>query len=405
MLEHLDTLIAFVVVMAVVSLMITIITQMVSALLALRGTNLKWGIEELLKTVHPEVGVQAEALARRVLSHPLISDSALADSWIGSKIPAVGGRWRLATAIRVEELVRVLGAVTNDTKETNELREAANQILSKIDPDAPGRISAIAVEIQKLAPHETEKAGQLIRQVTETAQRARGNLEAWFHSAMDRTSQRFVLRMRLWTVVFSVVVAFAIQLDSVSLLTQLYSDVELRARLVAGADAITNQANQILGNTGSAVPSAYVNAVTQLKETLPEAEGLSDPPAFASREDAETWLRAQFGGGQRTERIIGEYRELVQAQLRSAIDRLKDQASSLRAEAGRSGIWLIPDPYPGLRAFLWSMCPVNKQFWGILVSAGLLGLGAPFWFNGLKTLATLRPILATKEQGERQTRA
>jgi hypothetical protein len=31
---------------------------------------------------------------------------------------------------------------------------------------------------------------------------------------------------------------------------------------------------------------------------------------------------------------------------------------------------------------------------GIIVSAALLGLGAPFWFSLLKNLTTLRPALA-----------
>jgi len=32
---------------------------------------------------------------------------------------------------------------------------------------------------------------------------------------------------------------------------------------------------------------------------------------------------------------------------------------------------------------------------GILATAGLLALGAPFWFNLLKNLMSLRPALAT----------
>jgi hypothetical protein len=35
-----------------------------------------------------------------------------------------------------------------------------------------------------------------------------------------------------------------------------------------------------------------------------------------------------------------------------------------------------------------------SHFWGMATSAALLSLGAPFWFNLLKTLSNLRPILA-----------
>ena len=39
---------------------------------------------------------------------------------------------------------------------------------------------------------------------------------------------------------------------------------------------------------------------------------------------------------------------------------------------------------------------------GIALSAILLSLGAPFWYNALKDLVGLRPILARKEQAHRE---
>jgi hypothetical protein len=41
---------------------------------------------------------------------------------------------------------------------------------------------------------------------------------------------------------------------------------------------------------------------------------------------------------------------------------------------------------------------------GIALSAILLSLGAPFWYNALKDLVGLRPILARKEQAHREQR-
>ena len=44
--------------------------------------------------------------------------------------------------------------------------------------------------------------------------------------------------------------------------------------------------------------------------------------------------------------------------------------------------------------------PTEKSWWfnhlfGLALSAGLLTLGAPFWFNLLKNLMNLRPAVAT----------
>ena len=40
----------------------------------------------------------------------------------------------------------------------------------------------------------------------------------------------------------------------------------------------------------------------------------------------------------------------------------------------------------------------------IALSAMLLSLGAPFWYNALKDLVGLRPLLARKEQAHREQR-
>jgi hypothetical protein len=37
---------------------------------------------------------------------------------------------------------------------------------------------------------------------------------------------------------------------------------------------------------------------------------------------------------------------------------------------------------------------------GVLMTAGLLSLGAPFWFNALKSMTNLRPVVASKEEAE-----
>jgi hypothetical protein len=59
---------------------------------------------------------------------------------------------------------------------------------------------------------------------------------------------------------------------------------------------------------------------------------------------------------------------------------------------------LMPDPYPQPFYNYWT--PGWSHFWGVVVSAALLSLGAPFWFNLLKSLSSLRPVLAGKEQNE-----
>src|SRR5215831_10593403 len=88
MFEKLDTLIAFAVVMLGLSMIITILTQMLSAFLSLRGSNLLWGVETLFKQLAPNLvaqGILPKELAQEFLAHGLVSDSSfsrMAKMWV-----------------------------------------------------------------------------------------------------------------------------------------------------------------------------------------------------------------------------------------------------------------------------------------------------------------------------------
>ena len=74
MLEQLDTLIGFVTVITVASLVVTVLTQLVSGVLALRGAHLRNGLVEVVKATAGVAGKEPERLVTAVLTHPLLSD-------------------------------------------------------------------------------------------------------------------------------------------------------------------------------------------------------------------------------------------------------------------------------------------------------------------------------------------
>jgi hypothetical protein len=82
---------------------------------------------------------------------------------------------------------------------------------------------------------------------------------------------------------------------------------------------------------------------------------------------------------------------------RSVITVLRAHAVEINQKLVSSGIELVPDPYPGLITYSgW------HNFFGILTAAGLLSLGAPFWFNILKNLSNLRTVVASRQEQPRQ---
>jgi hypothetical protein len=71
----------------------------------------------------------------------------------------------------------------------------------------------------------------------------------------------------------------------------------------------------------------------------------------------------------------------------SDADKLLDHSASLQHDLASSELQLIPPKWQG-----WM--PTDNELPGLLVSLALLSLGAPLCYNLLKTVASLRPVVA-----------
>src|SRR5438270_5620876 len=115
MLQSVDTAIAFVLIMTVTSVFVTIVVQMCSAALSLRGKNLANALALTFQKLEPSLRGEAHELAAKILSDPLLSDSTRTEK--DMRFAATGEMrhkpWhftdvrcavRLASAIRPEEV-------------------------------------------------------------------------------------------------------------------------------------------------------------------------------------------------------------------------------------------------------------------------------------------------------------
>jgi len=347
MLQWFDTLLGLVIILLAISLVIMILNQIIVAILNLRGNDLKSGIKLLLKNSGLEVDEYVKEISNKVLTHPLISDKSGWSGW-----------WKYATTIRKEECIKIL------------------EIMSK----------------EKGSENWRNKLRENISDIKET-------MENWFDNVMDRVSQIFIRHTRISTIFFSIIVAFTLHLDIFSLFHQIYNDAELRASLVATNNAILNQAEEVIGSS-SVIPAVYKNSILQLKrqDETRITDALGDPPAFNSREDGENWIREKLAGNEHTDSLVIKYGELINTNLSNSVEKMKDRAYSIKDELEKTKLQLVPEPYPGLLKSSFG----ENHFWGVLIMAAFLSLGAPFWFKALKTMSTLRPILAEKEDKEKR---
>jgi len=258
-------------------------------------------------------------------------------------------------------------------------------------------------------------------------------LRSWFDHVMERASRRFTFEARLVTIVLSGIFVFGAHFDAVRLLRSMSEGAELRARLAAIAEALEKHAEQLSRPKESGhtvVPDIYrtamvavlhpapatpesANRKTRAKErekvaaTAAPAEdpvtaeaksiamhALETSPGFASREDAESWLHTTLDGNPARESLTAAYQQEVNAELVSDSDKLIDQSASLKSELARSEFKLFQDER------LSPLSPAEVP--GLLVTIAFLSLGAAFWYNTLKNLASLRPQLATRQDRERK---
>jgi hypothetical protein len=418
MLAYLDTIIAFAVVMLGFSLLITLLNQTISAFLSYRGSNLRWGIQTMLSTLKPGLSGQAKNIANQILTDSIVSDSILARFGNKRILGPLTQRWRLASAIGPDALVRTLARVAADPKNAS-IAADLNTLIDEKDEGAKRKLQMVQDTIGTIlsGTNYQVQVDDLIKQLGTSVQQSVGKVEAWFDISMKRVAQRFTMQIRIWTVVFAFLMAFGVHLDSLNLFNQLLGNPTARQKILDQSGAMLKEAGDILGTqtSGQATttepttsPEVLTRKMKELidkdldkqKEAKPAL--LGTVPSFTSIAEAEKWLRDNLNADdKRKDELAAKYKGYV-------ITGLKDKAKDVASLLQNVGIQFLPEGrsvprWYDLSGWVAFLRPDSKRnLLGILLTAGLLALGAPFWYNALKTLTNLRPMVATRQDQQKQ---
>ena len=402
MLNTLDTVIAFAVIMTVLSLLITLVVQMVSAALSLRGKNLANALALTFQTIDPTIGKYAHSLAAQILCDPIFSDSLwqkknrnLDEN--AQKFIAAQRKLRDATLRRLDDPARA-EAISKATAEVNTAKAAvtipnvrpnretpwgfwaipwsgAMQIATAI---RPGEIYRVLQEMREMTPEEA----QLLDIPKELPEKARGLIAALHRLDLPAIESR-------------------VKLKDIAAAAKIFAPEQQKAVLDS------------LGSFGATVERATTQAYDRFQRW------------FGSGQDrAEQWFQihvrmvtivaaitASIFLQLDTVEIYDKLRhepKLVEALVKAAPGTLEQGAAvqgqldanarekafaDLKEKIDSTGFELLPRGW-------FARWPAEKLWWfnhlfGLALSAGLLTLGAPFWFNLLKNLTNLRPAVAT----------
>ena len=329
MLKTLDILLGLSVVMLMVSLIVTVITEAVTSLLQMRGKHLLEGVIGLLKQVDREFPEHVvDAVGTAILTHPLIRSKGC----------------RFGTVIHREELTKLVLELAAEEGpqhlKTEILTELRDMLARNGITDAKAtleRVRAVALQLELAHPEVSNNLRYSTAFLQEANSRFLAKINGWFDQTIDRVSDRFTRATRIVTFCGSLLIALVLQLDTAQLVNRLSEDSNLRGELVKQAMKVDAQTVAPRPDRSSLVPA------------------LSGPD------------RARLKG-------------LVQ-------DDVIEFPTSLREWTGR-----------------WTLDNFIMKLLGIVLTAALLSLGAPFWYSALKNLIRLRSLIAQKDDEQRETR-
>jgi hypothetical protein len=226
--KSLDVLIGLSVIMLALGMAVTLITQFVTTVLNTRGRNLRRGLANLLAQLDPAFTDElARTVAGAVLTHPLVST-------------ATG---RLGTVVHREEFTKLLlqlaggrSALDEAAKKALAVALAANGIK---DPGVTlAEIRAVSLRLEAADPGLAASVREALAVVGAAPTDLVAKVHNWFDQTMDRVSQRFTASTRAITFAGALLVAFALQVDTISLVNRLAADDALREAFVTGATAM-----------------------------------------------------------------------------------------------------------------------------------------------------------------------
>ena len=336
------------------SLICTAVQEMVSQVFSLRSNMLQKGLIRLLTDA---------TVRNKVLDHPLISSLSN-----GGKIS------RMSYIPPQSFALAVLDVVAPPVAQAHTAQTLRDQIAAL----------PVASDMRQALLPLVDSAGDDLG-------KARANVEAWFNSVMDRVSGTYKRWAQLISLIIALVLAIALNADSLMIIDSLARNDSLRQSLTAAAEKYVKE------HTATSVPSSASAAVVPAPPTL-DAGGKKDGQAAAAGKTGapgtkETQAGAKKADATKTDPASPD----TKPQMASAsidLNKLKDDLTMLN-DLGLPLGWK-PAP-PTQRVDGEVICPPSYdwRYWlskvaGLALTTVAVSLGAPFWFDQLNKLMNLR---------------
>lgn len=333
----------------------------------------------------------------------------------------------LGSAIRPGEVYRLLHEIADFTETEAAVHDIPSDLVKKAVhllaclnvQDQPAKESNEKLEaIRKLAdmfstPEQQKAVIDSLANFGATVERATteayDRFQRWFGSAQDRAEQWFQTHVRVVTIVCSICAAFILQLDTAEIYRKLRDQPRLVEALVKAAPGVVEKGGEIVQSSDTPGYETYLLWLEKYPlfplDKLP-ADGSADSYRQAIAARLQEGVQKGAIKPEDIDPSLEEYDKLQKDGTKQFLNKRKETVERLRQTLDENGFDIVPR-----ELFRWGKdLPPNwaqrfrlpgpvaiflAHLLGILATAGLLSLGAPFWFNLLKNLTSLRPALAT----------
>ncbi len=333
------------------SLMTTSLTEFVAQILSMRSDNLRRGIRVLLND-WKETG-----LAGEFYDHPLVKSL----SREGRVLWLAGGKNK-PSYINPRTFVQTLLDIVINENPSQKFKSVKDleQIVKAIQESS----------ILSKNPDVKEQL-EIILDGANSVEEAYKSIENWFNDMMDRIGGWYKRKAHLVTLIISILVAVGFNVDSVALFNRLSNDPAVRTALVGAAQS----------------------AIQKELEATPSPESTPEPgavPDLASTYAKVTELQQQVNT---SFQIVG-WQFPPNAPIEPRLSGLSPEASQKAEETYKAELALYEAAvaaYPNNPLHI----PQTTSEWiskiiGLGLTAIAISLGAPFWFDVLKRITSIR---------------
>jgi hypothetical protein len=194
-------------------------------------------------------------------------------------------------------------------------------------------------------------------------------LEKWFDETMDRATGWYKKNTQIILLAIGFIIALLFNVDTVEIIGKLQKDPKLREQVILQADAFTK---------------AHPNLDDEMKKEKQSNEQL------LNESSANTIKLDSNLSKQKALANMDSLSEVKYAQLKKRQDELLNRADSLvKNDIGKvNGIMGVCPSCNQATFSSWHY--YTKHFWGWIISALAISLGASFWFDMLNKLMKLR---------------